>query len=240
MRIGVISDVHANYEALTAVLRVIHDEGVDLIINSGDNIGFSAFPNECVSLISESDIGSLMGNHDDAGSMCRSSCWSRDSNNEKNRIRAASLKWTQEKILDETRKYLARLPLKREIVTGFGKIIMFHAGLENLIQWITADDCDQLTFISSESGAKLVIMGHTHKPFATQIDGTVFVNPGSVGRPFDGDPRASFAIIDFAGNIKVDFRRAEYDIEKNIKALISAGLPSEIGIMLRHGRDFDG
>ena len=85
--------------------------------------------------------------------------------------------------------------------------------------------------------AKLVIMGHTHKPFSRRINGTLFIDSGAVGRPFDGDSRASFAIIDIERDIRVTFRRVVYDVEKNIKALVDTGLPPEIGIMLRNGQD---
>jgi predicted phosphodiesterase len=114
---------------------------------------------------------------------------------------------------------------------------MFHGGLEDLTQWITANDSELLEAIAVKCDARLLIMGHTHKPFARQVNGMLFVNPGAVGRPFDGDPRASFAIIDAGNDIRVRFRRVEYDVEKNVKALVTAGLPSEIGVMLRKGRD---
>ncbi len=237
MRIGVISDVHGNYEALTAVLKEIDKEGVDLIVNSGDNIGYSAFPNECVSLLSERNVTSVMGNYDDAGSMRRSSCGCGTGDEETNRIRFASLRWTQERIFEETREYLSSLPVTCGFWTGNGKTLMFHGGPENLTQWITANDQDLLASIAERNDAKLVIMGHTHTPFSILISGTLFVNPGAVGRPFDGDPRASFAIIDAERDIRVSFRRVVYDVEKNIKALVEAGLPPEIGIMLRNGRD---
>ncbi len=237
MRIGVISDVHGNYEALTAVLQAIDKEGVDLLVNSGDNIGYSAFPNECVSLLSETNVTAVMGNYDDAGSMLRPSCGCGTGDDDTNRIRLASLRWTQERISEETRKYLSSLPVIYGFETGNGKTLMFHGGPENLTQWITANDYDLLASIAERCDARLVIMGHTHKPFSILINGTLFVNPGAVGRPFDGDPRASFAIIDVEKEISVSFRRVGYDVEKNIKALVDAGLPPEIGIMLRHGRD---
>ncbi len=237
MRIGVISDVHGNYEALITVLREMDNEGVDLIINSGDNIGYSAFPDECVSLLAERKVTSVMGNYDEAGSMFRISCGCGDADDETNRIRFASLRWTQEKLLDETRKYLSSLPARYEFETGYGKALMFHGGVENLTQWITENDSELLEAVSVKCVARLVIMGHTHKPFARQVNGTLFVNPGAVGRPFDGDPRASFAVIDAGDDIKVKFRRVGYDVEKNINALVTAGLPPEIGVMLRRGRD---
>lgn len=237
MRIGAISDVHGNYEALLAVLRKIDNEGVDLIINSGDDIGYSAFPDECVSMLAEREIVSVMGNYDEAGSMFYVSERCADANDETNRIRFASLRWTQEKILDKTRKYLSSLPARYEFETGFGRALMLHGGLENLVQWITENDSDLLEDIAVKCGTRLVIMGHTHKPFSKQINNTLFVNPGAVGRPFDGDPRASFAVIDVGDDIRVRFRRVEYDVEKNVKALITAGLPPEIGVMLRKGRD---
>lgn len=95
----------------------------------------------------------------------------------------------------------------------------------------------KIAIISDGSGARLVIIGHTHRPFVREICGTVFINPGSVGRPFDGDPRACFGITEISERVNVLIKRVEYDIERNIRELIAAGLPPEIGSMLRNGRD---
>lgn len=237
MRIGIISDVHGNYEALEAVLRELNREGVDRIINSGDNVGYSAFPNECIELFKMEGIEGVAGNYDEAVAFSRPICGCGYKDPEVAHIGYLSLTWTQENTSDKTKEYLAGLPKHLEFESPIGKIFALHGGLENLTQWITERDTDLLKDIALKTGARLVIMGHTHKPFVKEIEGTAFVNPGAVGRPFDGDPRASFAIVEITDTFNIQIKRIEYDVEKNIHALINAGLPHEIGIMLRNGRD---
>jgi len=237
MRIGIISDVHGNYEALKAVLRELKREGIDRVINSGDNVGYSAFPNECIELLKTEGIEAVMGNYDEAVAFSRPICGCGYKDPEVAQIGHLSLTWTQKNTSDKTKEYLASLPKHLEFESPLGKIFALHGGLENLTQWITEKDADLLKDIASKTEARLVIMGHTHRPFVKEMAETVFVNPGSVGRPFDGDPRASFAIVEIADTFNIQIKRIEYDLEKNIHALINAGLPHEIGIMLRKGRD---
>jgi len=237
MRIGIISDVHSNYEALKAVLMELNREGVDRIINAGDNVGYSVFPNECIELCKMEGIEGVMGNYDEAVAFGKPICGCGYKDEEVARIGHSSLIWTQENVNDKAKEYLSGLPKHLEFESPVGKVFAMHGGLENLTQWITENDTDLLMDVTLKTGARLVILGHTHKPFVKEIDGTVFVNPGAVGRPFDGDPRASFAIVEITDSFNIRLKRLEYDVEKNIQALINAGLPHEIGIMLRKGRD---
>ncbi len=237
MRIGIISDVHSNYEALKAVLRELNREGVDRIINSGDNVGYSAFPNECIELFKIEGIEGVMGNYDEAVAFSRLVCGCGYKDPEVAHIGHLSLTWAQENTNDKTKEYLAGLPKHPEFESPIGKIFVLHGGLEDLTQWITERDTDLLKDTALKTGARLVIMGHIHRPFVKEMNGTVFVNPGSVGRPFDGDPRASFAVVEITDTFDIQIKRIEYDVEKTIHALINAGLPHEIGIMLRKRRD---
>ncbi|HDO36885.1 MAG TPA: metallophosphoesterase [Nitrospirae bacterium] len=237
MKIGIISDIHGNREALRAVLRELAGEGVDKILNAGDNAGYSAFPDECIALLRQEGVEGVMGNYDEAVCFKKPVCGCDYKDEGVAGIGFNSLKWTQENVSKATREYLSGLPKCIELVTKTGKVLVIHGGLEMLNQRIEEDDTVSLEEISSGTGARLVIMGHTHRPFVREICGTVFVNPGSVGRPFDGDPRACFGIIDISERINVLIKRVEYDIERNIRELIAAGLPPEIGIMLRNGRD---
>ena len=91
--------------------------------------------------------------------------------------------------------------------------------------------------IAGRTGSEIIVMGHTHTPFFKKISGKIFVNPGSVGRPIDNDPRASYGLLKINGDIQIELRRTVYDVEDNIRALFAAGLPAEIGIALRNGRE---
>ena len=237
MKLGIISDVHSNYDALKAVLRELNREGVNRIINAGDNVGYSAFPNECIELFKAEGIEGVMGNYDEAVAFSKPVCGCGYKDEEVAHIGHLSLAWTQENVNDKTREYLSALSKHLEFESPAGKVFAMHGGLEDLTQWITENDEGLLKEIALKKEARLVVLGHTHKPFVKEIDGTMFVNPGAVGRPFDGDPRASFAIVEITDSFNIQTKRIEYDVEKNIHALINAGLPHEIGIMLRKGRD---
>lgn len=237
MKLGIISDIHGNREALTAVLRGLKSEGVDRIINAGDCVGYSAFSNECVEILKSEGIEGVMGNYDEAVAFRKPVCGCGYKDEEVARIGRISLAWTQENVNSKTKEYLAGLPKYLSFQTPSGKVFVMHGGLEDPTQWITENDADLLGDIALKTEAGLVIMGHIHRPFEKKIAGAVFLNPGSVGRPFDGDPRASFAIVEAGGAFQIRLERVEYDVENNIRALIHAGLPHQIGDMLRNGRD---
>ncbi|MCG6537102.1 MAG: metallophosphatase family protein, partial [Syntrophales bacterium LBB04] len=188
-------------------------------------------------LCQKEGIEGVAGNYDEAVAFSRLVCGCGYADPEVARIGHLSLTWTQERVNSKTKEILANLPKHLEFKTPIGKSLAFHGGLEDLTQWITEKDTDILKDIVFKTKARLVLLGHIHKPFVTEIEGTTFINPGAVGRPFDGNPWASFAVADIGKTVYVRLKRVEYDIEKNIRELIAAGLPAEIGIMLRTGKD---
>jgi putative phosphoesterase len=236
MKIGIISDVHANYDALCAVFDELKRAGVNMVLNAGDNVGYSPFPDECVRLLKDELVQGVRGNYDEAVGFGLASCGCGDCCDAVERIRQASLRWTQGHVSDETLKYLRELPDYRLIGTDAGKILVMHGGLDLINEHIDAEDDERLQDIARRTGAVLVVMGHTHRAFQRAVGSTVFVNPGSVGKPTDGDPRASYAVVDVNGQISVSLCRVEYPVDHNVRALMEAGLPAAIGDMLRDGR----
>ncbi|HMK46074.1 MAG TPA: metallophosphoesterase family protein [Methanocella sp.] len=236
MKIGIISDIHGNYDALSTVLDVLKKENVDLIVNAGDNVGYSPFPDECVRMLKDASVEGVRGNYDEAVGYDRESCGCGDCCETVEQIRRASLKWTQGQVSEETREYLRALPHYRMIGTGNGKILIMHGGLDKINELISPDDEDKLMEISIRTDARLIVLGHTHQAFSRTVNGTMFVNPGSVGKPVDGDPRASYAVANMGNGVNVRLSRTVYPVEHNIRALEEAGLPRAIGDMLRKGR----
>lgn len=235
MKIGIISDIHGNYDALTIVNEELKNAGVDLIVNAGDNVGYSPFPDECVRLLKRENIAGVMGNYDESVGFRLSSCGCGNACEALEGIQQASLRWTQDRVSDDTREYLCGLPRNLQVETDFGNIMIMHGHLYKKEYFFEYDD-RKLAEISRSSRAPLIIMGHTHQPSSRIVDGTVFVNPGSVGKPVDNDPRASYAIAEMGEQIQVALFRTEYPVEQNIKALEEAGLPGIIGKWLREGR----
>lgn len=235
MKIGIISDIHGNYDALTVVIEEMKSAGVDLIVNAGDNVGYSPFPDECVRLLKRENIAGVMGNYDEAVGFKLSSCGCGNACEALEVIQQASLKWTQDCVSDDTREYLCGLPRNLQIETDFGNILIMHGHMYKK-EYIFEYNEKKFAEIARCSRAPLIIMGHTHLPSCMTVDGTVFVNSGSVGKPVDNDPRASYAIAEMGEQIQVDLFRTEYPVEQNIKALEEAGLPGIIGEWLREGR----
>jgi putative phosphoesterase len=238
MKIGIISDIHSNSEALKSVVQALHREDVYHIINAGDNVGYSANPNTCIEIIRMEGFYNVMGNYDDAVAYDRKDCGCRDGNAETRHMRMVSLYWTQKSISIDNKRYLSSLPHLLNLIIGEKNIFAVHGGLNRLNEFIYEEDDDALEEIAEEyTNADIVILGHTHKPFIRRINGKIFINPGSIGKPVDGDYRPSFVVADLSNDIHAEIRRVEYDVEKNVNNLIDAGLPQEIGDQIRNAME---
>jgi predicted phosphodiesterase len=106
--------------------------------------------------------------------------------------------------------------------------------------YVTEDRTDDfLAKMAAAVGASardVVAFGHTHKPWRREVDGVLFVNTGSVGRPKDGDPRAGYVVLDLSSDVaSVEFRRVEYDVERAAAAIVESTLPNEFAEYLRTG-----
>ena len=146
--------------------------------------------------------------------------------------------WTSENLLAENITYLRSLPKQTDFTIGRIRIGVFHG---------TRDDPDEELFFSApesrfqqlakDSPYQVQIMGHSHAPYYKIVDGVHFINPGSVGRMFDGDPRTSFAILKVSsGKIAVEHFRIPYAVEKVVRGLKSQKLPKIYAKMFRVGK----
>ena len=235
MKIGIIADVHGNFEALKTVMGELAREKVDRLINAGDNIGYSPYPNECIKVLKSDGIYNIMGNYDDSVGNKREDSGCPEGDVESRRLRLASLRWTYFHTDSDYRKYLAALPKTLRFNLAGKVFFAMHGGLGSLCESIQERDTGPLANIADVLVADVVVMGHTHRPFVRHVKGKTFINPGSVGKPADGDPRASYAVVEIGDEVKVDFKRVEYDVEKAARDLESSGLPMEIGNLLRKG-----
>jgi putative phosphoesterase len=226
MRIAIVSDIHGNLEAFTTVLRTIDSVGVDEIVCLGDVVGYGPHPAECIALVRDRCATVVMGNHD-AGVF---GGLSGDHFNEYGR---AAIEWTQTRLTAEDLEYLKELPM---LVTR-NDITYVHATPRNpsswhyILSWPDAQRCFP-AFTTD-----LCFIGHTHVPVAVGEDGSVnnyrnelrhLINAGSVGQPRDGNPRASFGLLD-TGSGTYENTRVEYDIRATADAIAAAGLPEYLG-----------
>jgi putative phosphoesterase len=224
VRTAIISDVHANLVALNAVLGEIDSMGINQIISAGDVVGYYPFPNEVIHLFKERAVIGIAGNHDRAVIRTQVSSM--------NPIAGEAARWTAMELSEASRNYLAHLPSRTHITIG-GKLIgLYHGSPRDDVEYVFEEEAEPE--LLKLSGTRLLVLGHTHVPFIRRsMEGTI-VNPGSVGQPRDGDPRACFMVYD---STKDDFsiRRIAYDIEAVARAISSAGLPKDLGERLRHG-----
>lgn len=206
MQIGVISDIHSNIVALEAVLRKLEEERPEKILCAGDLVGYYPFPDETVSRVRDVEALCVLGNHD-FGLIT-------DTPREFNRMAKRALDWNRRNLSEENLVYLEELPETRRLIIDDLDIFIAHGSPNHPIdEYIWKEDIDE-EFLnrSFETIPDVVILGHTHRPYVQIIGETVCLNPGSVGQPRDGDPRASFAVID-TESYEVEIRRVEYEID---------------------------
>ena len=240
---ALVSDVHANLPAFKAVLADIEEEEVEEIWCLGDLVGYGADPDACVSLAAEACSVCLIGNHDLAvlGEL--------DVRNFSG-LAAAGVEWTRGRIGEESIEYLSGLsPVDTSRAIG-----LFHASprdpvWEYVLSIAQADDC--LDAMEPRIGA----VGHSHVALcfwrqdgepatgrqapagavAEMGDGRWLLNPGGVGQPRDGDPRAAWLVLDL-DELTATWRRVDYPIEKAADAIRAAGLPAALSDRLFQGQ----
>ena len=221
MRLGVVSDIHGNRVALDAVVDDM--PSVDGVVNAGDVVGYNPWPAECVAAVRERSMPTVMGNHDRA--VARSGAV------RFNAMANAGVEYAREQVPDEARSWLAGLPDRRSVADGRMRVVHGHP-----------DDPNRYTYVDEFApamldGEEVLITGHTHVQGHRAFDEGVVMNPGSVGQPRDGDPRAAYAVVDLGSDPPtVDERRVAYDVERVVEAVEAAGLPRRIGERLREGR----
>ncbi|MFQ5945819.1 MAG: metallophosphoesterase family protein [Anaerolineae bacterium] len=252
MRHLILSDIHANLPALEAVLADANLSRVDRVFCLGDVVGYGPNPNECLEKVRELVDFCVVGNHDWAAI-------GRTPIVEFNPAALEAARWTQEALTDENREYLEGLP---EIVEN-GEVTLVHGSLRNPVwEYITSTAVAAGTFALQQT--PICFHGHTHVPVViadsetededsdpyseaprvtvpsagqrTSVTGSRFlVNPGSVGQPRDGDPRASYLIYDDEAQ-HVEHRRVAYPLEKTQEMIRAEGLPESLALRLSYGR----
>lgn len=196
MKIALISDIHGNYTALKEVLAQIDKMGVGEIYCLGDVVGYYTEINECCDELRRRNIKSVMGNHDWYLS-ARSFCPRSNSVND-------CIQFQKKIISEKNEEWLRSLPLFLRL----GELSLVHGGWANPIDEYLVDPTEE--YFSKVEG-KYFASGHVHVQTIRTFGDKVYCNPGSVGQPRDGDPRAAFATFE-NGNFQL--HRAEYDIDR--------------------------
>ncbi len=239
MRIGLIGDIHANLHALEAVLEHAQSQQVETFWNVGDFIGYGAYPDEVVRMVRNSGAQSIVGNYD--LKVLRFDQKRKKWRATKRPEKWLAFQWAYEHLSIESKEYLGSLPKELRLETDDRRILLTHGSPASNKEPLTlATPEDRLRDLARLAEGDLVICGHSHQPFARAVDNTWFINPGSVGRPGDGDPRASYAVLELgSGRFQVYHHRVSYDVLAAVQAIRASGQPEIFAQMLILGRDFD-
>ncbi len=243
MRVAILSDVHGNAAALEAVLGDI--AGCDAIWNLGDTVGYGPEPVRCMDLLAGvAPAVTLVGNHDLA-------CIGLLDTSQFNLIARQATDWTADQLTASHRETLASYPQTAVV----GDATLVHGSPRSPI-WEYIISAAVATENMGAFATRLCFVGHTHVAAVAndpadsgrvryqrleagaRIDvarGRAILNPGSVGQPRDGDPRAAYLIFD-VDEATVEMRRVAYPIERTQEAIASVGLPDVLGMRLALGR----
>jgi len=241
MRIAVLSDIHSNLVALDAVLGSLGT--VDAVWHLGDMVGYGPEPDGVVERLRAVGAIGVKGNHDDAA------CGGESIERFTPDARTAA-EWTRSHMSAQTRAYLIALPERLELQSG--DFTLVHGSpREPLFEYLdnAAAARDNLTALTTA----YCLVGHTHVPLIIREENglirarlvesdsriglderSTFLNPGSVGQPRDGDPRASYMLIDMDAAL-VTWHRVEYDLGATQEAILAAGLPPDLARRLSFG-----
>lgn len=240
MRIALFGDIHANLEALDAVLKDASDRGCTDYVCLGDVVGYNADPAACLERVRDMGCPVVKGNHDEDASGDHSL-------ENMNPVAASALQWTREQLAPDQRDWLRQLRMVRQVEN----FTVVHSTLDQPQAWhYVTNKFDAMSNFSYQF-TNLCFHGHTHVPRifirdtkVTEVEaeevvlepGTkYFINAGSVGQPRDGDWRACYVCYDTATST-VSIHRVDYDLASTQKKIRAAGLPESLAERLAEGR----
>jgi diadenosine tetraphosphatase ApaH/serine/threonine PP2A family protein phosphatase len=240
MRFAIFSDLHANLEAMEAVLADARERDCTHFACLGDVVGYNANPHECVEIVQKMECPVVKGNHDEQASLAGSSRGF-------NALAETAINWTRDHLTNEDKEWLRELSLTRQV----HDFTIVHATLDRQDRWgYVFNSLDAVASFAYQD-TTVCFFGHTHvagafvrddgvkkmKVDQLKIEGTkkYFINVGSVGQPRDGDWRAAYCIYHIENNL-VEQRRVKYDLAATQKKIIQAGLPRLLADRLELGR----
>lgn len=238
MKIAIFGDIHGNLEALKTAYAEAVSRDAEKIYHLGDLGGYAPFVNEVVDFLIQHAIEGVQGNYDETVANDREHCGCRAEDPLQEEMANRSFEWTKQHASVQTKEYLKHLPLSVSFQAEAKKVLLFHAtpGKNNLY-WYEERPEKFFREMAAKTDADVMIYGHTHKPYQKNMNGKIFINAGSVGKPKDGDPRACVTFVEMINdNVRADFIRVSYNIEKTASAIIESGMPPYFAEKLRQGR----
>lgn len=254
-RTAIISDIHANLHALSAVMEDAGNEACTAVVCLGDVVGYNAYPSECLDYIRSINCPIVKGNHDDDVAL--------ESHTQMNPLARQAMEWTRAQLSADQLEWLSRLQYQRVVRPEGGKssFVIVHSTLDQPKAWNYIFNSNDAASNFPRQFAPLCFHGHTHVPKVFTWDGQhsaedydvlhqlylngyteftpkaglkYFINVGSVGQPRDSDPRACYAIYDDSLNLVI-MKRVEYDVAGAQEAIRAKGLPERLAERLGVG-----
>jgi len=237
---GILSDIHSNWEGLTAVLKDAHEHGVTHYACLGDIVGYNANPSECLEKIRGLQCTCVCGNHDHY-------CSFDDDLTGFHPLAADAVDWTRRQLSAEQQKFLADLKLVQRVEN----FTIVHSTLDMPEMWGYVFESLEAEASFTYQMTTVCFYGHTHVPLAFEkgseltagtyerikvnLEKKYFINVGSIGQPRDGDPRASYVIYDFEAK-EIQLRRVPYDVAAAQEKIRKSELPERLAARLAIGR----
>ncbi len=220
MRILIVSDIHSNWAALAAI-----DEPYDVCLCLGDLVDYGPDPAECVRWAMAHADHAIRGNHDHGvaqGVPINGLAGFRY-------LTQASRPFQWEALGPEERRYLLQLPLTKRLILDGKRFLLVHGTPRDPLDEYLMRDPGAWAKRVEKSDADIICVGHTHMQFNIRAGSRIVLNPGSVGQPRDGDPRAAYAIIDDG---KIELKRVAYPVDEAIRRVQASPLPDRAKSLL--------
>jgi putative phosphoesterase len=221
MRILILADIHGNWPALQAVVK----EPFDVCLVLGDLVDYALEPSPCIEWVRHHAHYAVRGNHDH-GVAQNVPVFGR---NGYKYLTGVTRLQTRERVTPADLRLLASLPVTRSVTLEDARFFLVHASPRDPLDEYAPANADFWARRLDGVDADVVCVGHTHHPYVLPVGDKLVINPGSLGQPRDGDPRACYAVIE---DQRVELKRVEYPVEDTIRAIQDSTLPDQTKAIL--------
>jgi len=220
MRILIVSDIHANWPALSAVR-----ESCDVCLFLGDLVDYGTDPVPCIDWVRRNAHHSIRGNHDHGAAHGVTVTGGIGFKY----LTGATRPLTRQTLGEADRRFLAELPVTKALTLDGKRFLLVHATPRDPLDEVAPADAAFWARRLDGVEADIVCTGHTHQQYAIEVGNMLVINPGSVGLPRDGDPRAGYVVVE---GTQVALKRVEYPVEEAVRAVEASPLPDRAKEML--------
>jgi putative phosphoesterase len=220
MRILLVADIHANWPALQAL-----SEPHDVCLCLGDLVDYALEPVPCIDWVRRRAHFTVRGNHDHGVAQLVPV----NGKSGFKYLTGVTRVLTQQLVAEADRRFLASLPVSQALTLDDTRFLLVHATPRDPLDEYAPADVEFWTRRLQGVEADVVCVGHTHQPYVLEVGNQLVINPGSIGQPRDGDPRACYAVID---DNRVELKRLEYPVEDTVQSIQESALPEQAKEML--------